>query len=155
MSEGPKEARPRVAYRILAICYAVYGVVGGGLCLVMAAIGSQAARDSTQLVELMTAALLQPVPMFAAALATGFGGRRARLTAACVAVVLPMLGLGINVRVEHFWDFFHLFQVMAQALDAKYAEVEHFWDFFWHGQIWNLPGAAILVIVTVGRSLRD
>jgi hypothetical protein len=110
----------------------------GGLFFLVVLINSQGARSSSEMFAALTAALLQPVPMFLTALAAGYGGRWTRLLAVLLPAVLAVCYLGPAVsETIHRTAFFQ------------------FVGYFCSLQTFNVPGATILALLAIGFSVWD
>ena len=137
MSETPQEPKSK-SHPGLAKWYWIHGVVVGGLQCASTVISFQA-RQPKDMNALLTALLLQPVPMFVVALALSLGWRWAWLLAVSLPVVLAI-------------------SYVALAAPYHEADVPHavaFQFYIFAVQATNIPGATILAIITAVYMRRD
>ena len=127
------------SHPVLAGCYGIHGAVVGGLQCLSTVTSFQAMTPDRDMDALLTALILQPVPMFIVALALWLGWRWAWLLAVSLPVVLaisyvtlvaPYLAVRMPPHAVAFQ--FYIFAIQTS----------------------NIPGATILAIFTAIFSLR-
>jgi FtsH-binding integral membrane protein len=129
--ETPSMSTWRENDRQLARFYAIHGVLVGGVVFVMVAINSQAAQ--IDLNWLLLVMLFQQMPMILAAAALWYGWRGARLLVIVLAFVIALSYRGHSTP------------------RTRNDPVAIFCD----SQMYNVPGAAVLAIITAGTTLWD
>jgi len=128
------------SYRRLGKWYLMHAGVVGVLFLLLALVGTQAARSGSEVAAALLAAVLQPVPMLIVGLAAQQGWR----WITPLAVVLPF-ALGLCLLT--------VFGPGAPPMrDRTSASI--FFAYFCVGQLYNLPGAGVLALVTIGLGFR-
>jgi hypothetical protein len=150
MSEYRKVKRSNVPLsdRILAVCYGTYGVAVGGFFFLGGLIGTQGAASATQATAMVAAAALMPVPMLLTALALGLGLRWARPLAALLPAILEIYFLAVSYSMDQSIgdSWVHL-----ARRPAAYQFLAYYGDI----QMANLPGAAVLALVTQFLMIQD